>query len=310
MFGRDNNLSKAALHSGKEVGVNKLRRSFVAGGLLLLAVLVLPALASAQPLPTPASFVKNLDVRCYRLANLPPLGFNLQLTHLNPVLVSMGLPVENVTLGTPQDFCVPVYKNNIPPSADALPFIRFVDWKCYGITGPSLNLPLTLNQLNPVISGLLGPTTTVTVREPQQLCVPVRKNNQAIPAAVLQLIRHLDVKCYRIEAPPIPLNQSVTLSHLNPLITLPPETVTVLAPPHQLCVPVRKNNLVPPAAVLPIIQYSDVLCYKTSGQPLNLTFNLTHLNPVLAGQPAETVVGNGPSKFCVPVAKNGNFPPG
>jgi hypothetical protein len=289
--------------------VNKLVRPILAGGLLLLAALVLPAAVCGQPLPTPGAFVRNLDVRCYKI-DLPAPGLNLQLTHLNPVLVGMGLPVENVALGRAQEFCVPVYKNTVQPPAGVLPFIRFVDWKCHGITGPALNLPLMLNQLNPVIPGLLGATTNVIVREPQQLCVPVYKNNAVPPAAVAQLVRHLDVKCYRVEAPPIPAGKAVTLTHLNPLITLPPETVTFLAAPHQLCVPVRKNNLVPPAAVLPIIQFSDVLCYQISGQPLNLTFNLTHLNPVLAGLPAQAAFATTSTKLCVPVAKNGNFPPG
>ena len=210
---------------------------------------------------------------------------------------------------------MPVYKNTVVPSPTSLPFIRFVDWKCYGITGPSLNLPLMLNHLNPVIPGLLGPTVNVTVREPQQLCVPVRKNNTVIPAAVLQLIRWLDVKCYRVDAPASTVSPSITLTHLNPLITQPPETVNFLTPvtPTQLCVPVKKNNVSPPAAVLPIVQYSDVLCYRINGLPLNQTFNLTHLNPVLVGMglpPENNVPVTTSTKLCVPVAKNGFFPPG
>jgi hypothetical protein len=73
---------------------------------------------------------------------------------------------------------------------------------------------------------------------------------------------------------------------------------------------VRKNGLVPPAAVLPIIQFSDVLCYQITGQPLNMTFNLTHLNPVLAGLPVQAAFVSTSTKLCVPVAKNGSFPPG
>jgi hypothetical protein len=294
--------------------VNKLSRAITAGGLFLLAALLLPALTAGQQLPTPADFVKNLDVRCYRLPALPPLGINLRLDHLNPALVAMGIPPElNVPIGPPQDLCVPVYKNNVPPSPTSLPFIQFVDWKCYGITGPALNLTLTLNQLNPVIAGLFGPTLGVIVREPQQLCVPVRKNNSFPPTAVAQLIRWLDVKCYRVETSQIP-NGQVTLTHLNPLITQPPELVTFAnTPPLQLCVPVKKNLTAPPAAVLPIVQYSDVLCYRINGQPLNQTFTLTHQNPVLVGMglPAETNIPvAGSDKLCVPVAKNGFFPPG
>jgi hypothetical protein len=295
--------------------VNKLSRWIAVGGFVLLAALLLPTLTAGQQLPTPADFVKNLDVRCYRLPALPPLGVNLRLDHLNPVLVGMGLPPEiNVPIGQPQDLCVPVYKNTVKPSDTSLPFIKFVDWKCYGITGPSLDLSLTINQLNPVISGLLGPTLGVIVREPQQLCVPVRKNNSVPPLAVLQLIKWLDVKCYRVEAPAFTGTASLTLTHLNPLITQPPETVTFLPPvaPTQLCVPVKKNLTAPPAAVLPIVQYSDVLCYRINGLSLNQTFNLTHLNPVLINlglPPENNVLVGGSDKLCVPVAKNGFFPP-
>jgi hypothetical protein len=277
-----------------------------------LAALLLPNVTFAQPLPTPADFVRNLDVRCYKITN-PALGIALRLDHLNPALT--GLAFEDVIVGQPQELCVPVYKNTVPPSPTSHPFIRFVDLKCYGINGPSLNLPLMLTHLNPVIPGLLGPTVNVIVREPQQLCVPVRKNNSVPPAAVLQLIRWLDLKCYRVEAPASTVTPSITLTHLNPLITQPPETVQFLAPvtPTQLCVPVKKNNVSPPAAVLPIIRYSDVLCYRINGLPLNQNFTLTHLNPVLVGMglpPEVNVPVTTSTKLCVPVAKNGLFPPG
>jgi hypothetical protein len=283
-------------------------------GFVLLAALLLPALTAGQQLPTPGDFVRNLDVRCYKLPVLPALGVNLRLDHLNPVLIKMGLQPEiNVPIGQPQDLCVPVYKNNAPPPDTSLPFIRFVDWKCYGIAGDSLDLPLKLDHLNPIIAGLFGPTLDVIVREPRQLCVPVRKNNSFPPEDVRQLVRWLDVKCYRVETAQIP-NGQVTLTHLNPLINKPPELVTFLnTPPTQLCVPVKKNLAAPPAAVLPIIQYADVLCYRINGQALNQTFTLTHQNPVLVNMglpPANNIPVGASDTLCVPVAKNGDFPPG
>lgn len=290
--------------------MRKLVRPVMLGGLLLLAFLVLPAGAFAAP-PAPAAFVKHLDVRCYTIPNQPALGINLQLNHLNPVLTGMGLPAENVTVGPPQDLCVPVRKNTQTVPADVLTYIRFVDWKCYAISGPPLNLSLALNQLNPVMANLVGATSNVIVREPQQICVPVYKNNAIPPPDVQELINYLDVKCYRIETSQNPAGKQLTLWHLNPLITNPPETVNFLGPAHQLCVPVKKNLQSPPPAVLPIIQYSDVLCYRTTGAPLNRNFTLTHLNPVLKamGLPAESITTTNPSKVCVPVAKNGFFPP-
>jgi hypothetical protein len=80
----------------------------------------------------------------------------------------------------------------------------------------------------------------------------------------------------------------------------------------QLCVPVSKNQLTPPSDVLTYVQFSDVLCYNLNGNPLNMQLKLTHLNPVLVskGLAPENVFVTASQKLCVPVAKNGMFPPG
>src|SRR5262249_3293930 len=197
-------------------------------------------------------------------------------------------------------FGAPVRKTAqvIPP--DPLPFIRYVDWKCYGITGPALNLPLNLTQLNPAIAALFGANVAVTVLEPQQLCVPVYKNNFPPPANVRALVQYLDVKCYRVTGGPA-LTGTVNLTHLNPLLApLPAELSTIASPPLQLCVPVMKNQQAPPADVAPYIQYSDVLCYKASGNPLGINLQLTHLDPVLIakGLPPENVFVGNSLKLC------------
>ncbi|HSR90057.1 MAG TPA: hypothetical protein VLK88_02025, partial [Gemmatimonadales bacterium] len=206
---------------------------------------------------------------------------------------------------------VPVKKNNIAPPADTLPFIQYIDWKCYGIQGTALNVPLNLTQLNPVIAGLLGPNVAVTVQEPQQLCVPVAKNSTNPPPNVLQLIQYLDVKCYRVTTS-VNKTATLTLSHLNPLLTQPSELSTIGPAPQQLCVPVTKNQAPVPTNVIQYIQYSDVLCYPATGAPLGQNLTLRHLNPVLIAkgvQPETVFVGNS-LKLCVPVAKNGMLPPG
>lgn len=282
-------------------------------GLFVLSCLGVAKEALAQPLPSPFNFVSNLDVRCYRIPNQLPINVPLQLDHLNPVLKQMNLPPEQVVLQQPQQLCVPVAKNNVFPPADTLPFTRFVDWKCYGISGPSINVPLQLNHLNPVIVNLLGPTDQVIVREPQQLCVPVAKNGQIPPPEVLRLVEQLDVKCYRVDAQQPIVNTPIQLTHLNPLFAgSAPENATILATKAtQLCVPVAKNQKIPPDDVLKIVQYSDVLCYRLQGPPLNKQLTLQHLNPVLRdmGLPQEDVPVTVTEKLCVPVAKNGNFPP-
>ncbi len=282
-----------------------LGRSLAAG--ILFLALAAPTVALPA---SPRRFVDFLDVRCYSISDPAP-NVQLRLDHLNPVLVAMGLPPENVVLQAPQQLCVPVQKNsNVPPS-DTLPFIRYVDWKCYGITGSPLNVPLQITQLNPVIASLFGSTTSVTVQEPQLLCVPVAKNGATPPADVLQLIQYLDVKCYRVTAPSV-TSQKVTLTHLNPVLTQPAETSTIGPTPQQLCVPVMKNQQSPPSTVLQYIQFSDVLCYPATGNPLGINLTLTHLDPVLIAMhlPAETVFVGSSLKLCVPVAKNGMLPPG
>ncbi|MDP9122190.1 MAG: hypothetical protein M3O15_12645, partial [Acidobacteriota bacterium] len=249
-------------------------------GLFSLAVLAIPQAASAVLPVSPRRFVDFLDVRCYQISNQPHLNLPLRLDHLNPVLVGKKLPFENVVLQDPQQLCVPVAKNHMLAPPDTLPTIQFVDWKCYGITGPSIDLPLQLTQLNPVIAGLFGPNVSVTLREPQQLCVPVVKNGSLPPADVQSLVQFLDVKCYRVETTQGG-SKNVTLTHLNPLLAgLPSEVSSVGPTPEQLCVPVTKNQMMPPPSILPYIQFADVLCYPATGRPLNMNLTLHHLNPV------------------------------
>src|SRR5262249_4946992 len=111
---------------------------------------------------------------------LPQLNLPLNLEHLNPVLTTDIAPPEDVVVRDPQQLCVPIKKNNMPPPTPDRRVIEQIDLKCYGITDPdgnplfSLDLPQTLFHLNPVLS-TLSPEQ-VLVREPQQLCVPVTKS--------------------------------------------------------------------------------------------------------------------------------------
>lgn len=96
--------------------MRKLALTVTAGCLLALALLALPAPVHAQLPSSPRRFVDFLDTRCYQITNQPPLNVPLRLDHLNPVLTGMHLPFENVVLGSPQQLCVPVAKNQqFPP---------------------------------------------------------------------------------------------------------------------------------------------------------------------------------------------------
>lgn len=55
-----------------------------------------------------------------------------------------------------------------------------------------------------------------------------------------------------------------------------------------------------------------MLCYNLDALPLDKALKLSHLNPVLKamGLPPEDVKVTDSTKLCVPVAKNGLFPPG
>jgi hypothetical protein len=292
--------------------VNRLLRPTLIGSALSLALALgaaIPSAVQGQLPSSPRRFVDFLDERCYQI-NGPAGNISLRLDHLNPVLTAMGLSFENVVLGPSQSLCVPVSKNGSVAPSDTLPFIQFVDWKCYAISGPSVNVPLHLTHLNTVFAGLFGSTVDVTMGVPQQLCVPVSKNNANIPANVLALIQYLDVKCYSVTSQQN-LSRVITLAHLNPLLsTLSRENSTVGPTPTQLCVPVTKNQAVIPTSIQPYINFADVLCYPATGNPLGLNLQLKHLNPVLAGLPVETLFVGNSQKLCVPVAKNGVFPPG
>ncbi|WP_410649067.1 hypothetical protein [Amycolatopsis sp. cmx-4-54] len=61
---------------------------------------------------------------------------------------------------------------------------------------------------------------------------------------------------------------------------------------------------------LPFVSQLDLSCYRTEGyKPPPVELTLTHLNPVLAKLPSETVKLGERHQLCVPVAKNGVSPP-
>ena len=195
-----------------------------------------------------------------------------------------------------------------PSHAKAQVIAPWVDLKCYGISGDPLGLQLTLSHLNPLFKQLGLADESVVVQDPQQLCVPVAKNDVIPPATVLPIVQYVDLKCYAITGDP--LNLQLRLDHINPVLQrLPFEVVTVLDPV-KLCVPVAKNGIIDPQA-RNIVQYIDLKCYNITGNPLNLQLKLSHLNPVLRflGAPPENAIVFDPQQLCVPVAKNGVIPP-
>jgi len=265
--------------------------------------------SSAIALPTPARFVANLDLECFRTSEYtpPPLPAPIVLSHLNPVLADQPR-WEVRELGPRTQLCSPVAKNNVIPPRDVLDFVRYVDLSCYRIDGPRMQLPLILQQLNPVLADL--PRREVVVTAPETLCLPVIKNSSEPPAEVLELVRYLDLVCYS-ETPQVPMGRKLLLTQLNPeLAHIPPTSVLVEAN-RQLCVPVRKNDQQIPDRVLEIVRWVDLEKYDIAAPVLRETqLRLRHINPLLVGLPAEPATLLEREMLAVPVAKNGKIPPG
>ena len=267
-----------------------------------------PQAPQALSLPSPYEFVSNLDLECFRTSQYTPpaLPAPITLSHLNPVLADQARwTVQG--LGPRSQLCTPVAKNGKIPPKEVLEFIQFVDLSCYRIGGPSLDLQLVLSHLNPVLAHL--PRKEVTVFAPQQLCVPVIKNDSVPPGEVLRLVRYIDLVCYR-ETPPVPMNESLKLTQLNPVLTEIPETEVRVTNNRQLCVPVRKNEQDIPDEVLKIVQWIDLEKYDIVAPALPaITLKLRHVNPLLADLPTEPATLLARQQLAVPVAKNGKEPP-
>lgn len=279
---------------------------------VLLAASVPAAAQSPAPWPPVDQVVSHIDQRCYTFPPQHPVGVPLTLSHLNPVLVAAGAKDHDVELQEAQDLCVPIQKDDefIPPGV--LKIVQWIDWECFGIKGDPLDITLKIDHLNPVIKAKLGPRDEVIVREPQQLCVPVVKDGKIPPDDVLRLIQYLDVECFRVEARQPVGGQRIRLTHLNPVLEGLPIEDAAIVPRFatQLCVPVAKNFNFPPHDVYLYAAFTDSLCYDIQAPPLDRTLKLDQLNPVLVDRIGTHEVGPFRShKLCVPVAKNGNFPP-
>ncbi len=286
-----------------------------AGAALLVSSLTPVAQAGdleAQALPTPKDFVGGLDLECFATQGAA-LNLGMTLTHLNPVLVQLGLPAHNVTIRNLVETCVPVKKNGVSPPSTALPFIQHVDFACYKLEAAALasNPVINLRHLNPVLQQMGLPAHNVKLLSPDTLCVPVIKNNVSPPAEVLAFVRFLDLECWNVSEDPHP-TFPLGLEQLNPqLLNIPRHNVTLVSSPRKLCVPVRKNQQAIPAAALDIIRWVDLERFTMSPTvtlpPTPVV--LRHINPLLSTLAPFTVVLERAQALMVPVAKNGATPP-
>ena len=200
----------------------------------------------------------------------------------------------------------------LPLMPTANSFVSNLDLECFATPGPALNRVLTLRHLNPVLQSLGLPAHRVIVRELAQTCVPVRKNNAVLPPLAQLFIRHVDLACYRVEAEPVANPPILLLRHLNPMLSHLPRHAVRLLRPQQLCLPVGKNNVQPPPAVLNLVRHIDLECYaaQASFHP-NFGVTVRQLNPQLTNVFAHGLQAtSSPRQMCVPVRKNQQTIPG
>lgn len=186
-------------------------------------------------------------------------------------------------------------------------FVSGLDLECFQTPGPSLDLPVTLSHLNPVLQAMGLPAHNVVIRELQQTCVPVMKNGVSPPAAAHPFLRHVDLACYRVDAAALPSPVTLQLKHLNPVLSALPIHYLQLFGPSQLCVPMGKNGVALPADVADLVKYIDLECYRSNPVTAHPNFNLTltQLNPQLVGIPTHGMaLGPNSRQLCVPVRKN------
>jgi hypothetical protein len=288
---------------------NHVLQAILVGTLGALAASA-PTQAHAQALPTPNEMARGLDLECYKTPG-PALEITVTLTQLNPVLIGLGLPPQQVIIRELAQTCVPVRKNGVAPPPAALPFDRHVDFACYKLDAAPLVNPITLSltHLNPVLANL--PQHDVTLTHPNQLCLPVAKNGILPPDAVLALVEFLDLECWDTDPKPHP-KFTVNLSQLNPQLQgIAPHLMMLDSSPRHLCVPVRKNNQAIPPAILNLVRWIDLERFPASPDviipPVNVS--LQHLNPLFANLPHVPVVLQDAASLLVPVAKNGAIPP-
>jgi hypothetical protein len=279
------------------------------GGTAIAATAANSAPRQEAGVPGALRYVSMLDLECFRTNPYqpPPLPKPLTLTHLNPVLAGQA-PWTIQNLGPRTQLCSPVAKNGKIPAEDVLDFIRFTDLSCYRIGGPNIDFQVKLHHLNPVFAEF--PDRQVTLGAPDQLCLPVIKDDEKPTDEVLRFVQYVDLACFR-ETPQVPLDTSVKLTQLNRALSELPTTEVRVNENRQLCVPVRKNAQKIPDDVLKVLQYVDVEKFDITAPAMpQLNLRLTHINPLLTGLPVEEATLLARQQLAVPVAKNGNIPTG
>ncbi|HEY8474819.1 MAG TPA: hypothetical protein VIL37_19645 [Natronosporangium sp.] len=125
--------------------------------------------------------VSFIDLKCY--VERPPesLDVQLTLTHLNPVLLELGMQQDKVIVTENRQLCVPVQKNDQRIPDEVLRIVQWIDLEKFEVRAERLPEPITLeiDHLNPEFAEF--PTEKVTLIGARHLLLPVAKNGEFPP---------------------------------------------------------------------------------------------------------------------------------
>ena len=128
------------------------------------------------------------------------------------------------------------------------------------------------------------------------------------PPTPFQMIRALDLECRSAGGPPPAPN--VFIRQLNPVLRdRLPNQWAQLGGLEDVCVPVAKNQAIPPQPVLDFAKWFDLGCFEADAPPVDVDVKLSHLNPQLVGLSDEDVKLVELDQVCLPVRKNNSVIP-
>ena len=279
----------------------------IAAGAGSIAVAAPGLETTALALPASNAFVSGLDLECFDTRG-PALNLELQLTHLHPALVQLGLPRHGVVVRELVQTCVAVRKNGVEPPLAVLPFLEQTDLGCYRIDAAPLASPAMVAPQRPG-SAPTAPASGVTLTRPAELCLPVARNGATLTPDVLRLVQFIDLECYAGDPGSRP-SVGLRVAPIDPELGYISGHQMAVGSSRQRCVPVQSNSLAVPSDVLAIVQWIEL--EKLAASPAvavpPVEVALGHLNPLLTTLPHSQVVLRRASALTAPVSGSSATP--
>jgi hypothetical protein len=138
-------------------------------------------------------------------------------------------------------------------------FVSELDLECF-VTDPHRPPApdVHIQHLNRELAHL--PRDVIQLGAREQLCTPIAKNHRIPPDSILEYIQYVDLSCYQARGRAI--EERLILTQLNPQFADHPDAHAAILEPEHFCLPVIKDQSVPPERVLRLVQYIDLLCYR------------------------------------------------